>query len=139
MIPLAELPATAGCYVLHFSEPLAHARGYVGWAADIARRVAEHLDVEACRRAGCHLASHRGSPLVCAAVRAGRAVLVVQVYPGADRGLERRLHNRHHPRICVACRGQRPPRPRQLRLPIHREGRRARPLPIPLWRLAHAA
>jgi hypothetical protein len=55
VIPLAELPTTAGVYVLHLSEPLAHARGYTGWAADIARRVAEHLDVEACRQAGFHL------------------------------------------------------------------------------------
>jgi hypothetical protein len=51
MIPLNELPTTDGVYVLHFSQPLAHARGYVGWAADIARRVAEHLDVDACRQA----------------------------------------------------------------------------------------
>jgi hypothetical protein len=102
-------------YVLHLSEPLAHARGYVGWAADIARRVAEHLDVEACRQAGFHVASHRGSPLVCAAIRSGRSVIVVQLYPGGDRGLERRLHNRHHPRICPVCR-QRPLRPRRIRL-----------------------
>jgi len=139
MIPLAELPSTDGCYVLHLSEPLAHARGYVDWAAGIARRVAEHLDVEACRRAGFHVASHRGSPLVCAAVRAGRSVLVAQIYLGGDRGLERRLHNKHHPRICTLCRSQRPPRPRQLRLPIrsHREGRQPWPSPTPLWRLRH--
>ena len=62
MIPLGDLPSGPGVYVLHLSEPLAHARGYVGWAADIARRVTEHLDVEACRQAGFHVASHRGSP-----------------------------------------------------------------------------
>src|ERR671932_2144067 len=92
MIPLTEqLPTTDGVYVIHFSAPLAHAHGYVGWSADIARRVAEHLDVEACRQAGFHVASHRGSPLVCAAVRAGRSVTVAQIYPGGDRGLERRV------------------------------------------------
>jgi hypothetical protein len=116
MIPLAEQPTTDGVYVLHLSEPLAHARGCVGWAVDIARRVAEHLDVEACRRAGFHVASHRGSPLVCAAVRAGRSVTVAQIYPGGDRGLERRLHDRHHPRVCIECRSQRGQRGRQLRL-----------------------
>ena len=42
MIPLAELPTTEGLYVIHFSAPLAHARGYVGWSADIARIVAQH-------------------------------------------------------------------------------------------------
>ena len=120
MIPLAELPTTDGVYVIHFDRPLAHARGYVGWSIDIARRVTEHLDVEACRQAGFHVATHRGSPLVCAAVRAGRSVQVAQIYPGGDRGLERRLHNRHHPRICPTCRSQRPPRPRQYRLPFTR-------------------
>ena len=59
MIPLTELPATDGVYVLHLSEPLAHAHGYVGRAADIARRVAEHLDVEACRQAGFHVEGGR--------------------------------------------------------------------------------
>ena len=125
MIPLAELPTTDGVYVIHFSAPLAHARGYVGWAADIARRVAEHLDVEACARAGFHVVSHRGSPLICAAIRAGRSVVVAQVYPGGDRGLERSLHHRHHPRVCVLCKAQRPSRPRQLRLPFTR-----RPAPV---------
>jgi hypothetical protein len=66
-------------------------------------------------------------------------VWVAQVYPGGDRGLERRLHNRHHPRICAECRSQRPPRPRQLRLPIRTGGRRRRAASTPLWRLAHAA
>ena len=105
MIPIADLPNMSGCYVLHLSEPLAHARGYVGWAADIARRVAEHLDVEGCRQAGFHVASHRGSPLVCAAIRSGRSVIVVQLYPGGDRGLERRLHHPHHPEPVSSARG----------------------------------
>jgi hypothetical protein len=137
MIALAELPSTDGVYVLHLSEPLAHAHGYVGWAADISRRVAEHLDVEACRRAGLHVATHRGSPLICAAIRAGRSVQVAQVYPGGNRGLERGLHNRHHPRICALCRSQRPPTPRQLRLPMIRKGgRQCAASPAWLWRIA---
>jgi hypothetical protein len=39
------------------------------------------------------------------------------------------------------CRSQRPPEPRQLRLPIrtYREGRRPRSSPTPLWRVRHAA
>ena len=138
MIPLAELPTIDGVYVIHFSAPLAHAHGYTGWSADIARRVAEHLDVEACTRAGFHVASHRGSPLVCAAIRAGRTVEVAQVYPGGDRGLERRLHNRHHPRVCSLCRSQRPPRPRQL--PMYRRqpaSPRREAGAAPLWRLRH--
>jgi len=142
MIPLAELPTTDGVYVIHFSAPLAHARGYVGWSADIARRVAEHLDVQRCADAGFHVASHRGSPLVCAAIRTGRSVQVAQIYPGGDRGLERRLHNRHHPRVCTLCRSQRPPRPRQYRLPFPRRqpaSPRRGAGAAPLWRLRHAA
>ena len=83
---------------------------------DLGRRVAEHLDIEACCRVGFHVASHRGSPLVCGAIRSGRSVIVVQVYPGGDRGLERRLHNRHHPRICPSCRRQHPLQPRRIRI-----------------------
>jgi len=140
MMPLAEVPTTDGVYVIHFSAPLAHAHGYVGWSADIARRVAEHLDVQRCIDAGFHVASHRGSPLICAAVRAGRSVQVAQVYPGGDRGLERRLHHRHHPRICVLCKAQRPPRPRQIRLPFEtRQPAPSRGRRSPLWRLHHAA
>jgi hypothetical protein len=51
--------------------------------------------------------------------------------PG-DRGLERRMHNRHGTRVCPRCRSQRLLRPRQLpmfRKPASRRGRR--PL---LWR-----
>jgi hypothetical protein len=130
VIPLADLPTTDGVYVLHIDPPLAHAHGYTGWTLDLARRVAEHLDVEACRQAGSHLNAdacrraggcqhrthHPGSPLVCAALRSGRSVWVAQIYPGGDRGLERRLHDRHHPRVCVECRSQRGQRGRQLRL-----------------------
>ena len=140
MIRLAELPTTDGVYVIHFSAPLAHAHGYVGWSADIARRVAEHLDVQRCIDAGFHVASHRGSPLVCAAIRAGRSVTVAQIYPGGDRGLERRLHHRHHPRICVLCKARRPPRPRQYRLPFTRRqpaSPRRGAGAAPLWRLRH--
>ncbi len=137
MIALADLPTTEGVYLLHFSEPLAHARGYVGWSTDIARRVAEHLDVEACTRAGFHVSRHRGSPLVCAAVRAGRGVAVAQVYPGGDRGLERRLHNQHHPRVCPECKPRRRRAAgRQLRLFSTGAAHAAAPTPR---RLARAA
>jgi hypothetical protein len=60
-----------------------HAGHYVGIAldGDVDRRVWEHL-------------TGKGSPLVAAAVAAGLEILVVLDVPG-DRGLERRLHNRH--------------------------------------------
>ena len=103
-------------YVLEFSRPLAHARHYIGIAldGDVERRLSEHFAIEACQRAGAHLPSHRGSPLVCAVLRAGIGVELVAVIVG-DRGLERRLHNRHGTRVCPRCVAARP-RVRQLRL-----------------------
>ena len=76
-----------------------------------------------------------GSPLVAAAVAAGRAIDLVLSVRG-DRGLERKWHNRHGTRNCPRCKSQRPARPRQLRLQI----RRSQPAPnlgggrSPLWR-----
>jgi hypothetical protein len=57
--------------------------------------------VHLCRRHGRHdEAWHQGSPLVCAAVRAGIEVRLVQVWPDADRRFERKLHNRHGSQLC---------------------------------------
>src|SRR5438270_7808545 len=122
------MTAVGSVYLLCFDRPYHHARHYVGWTIDTdpARRFAEHL-------------AGQGSPLVRAVVAAGIAVRLVLTVPG-DRGLERRWHNRHGTRVCPRCRSQRPPRPRQLRLPIHTGGRRQRAASAsPLWRLAHAA
>lgn len=98
---------TAGAarvYVLHFGRAYHHARHYVGIAldGDVHRRFVEHL-------------YGHGSPLVRAVVAAGIDVQVVLDVPG-DRGLERRMHNRHRSRLCPICRNERPLRPRQLRL-----------------------
>ena len=122
-------------YLLHIEPAYHHARHYAGWTvdADPARRIAEHL-------------AGQGSPLVRAAVAAGRAVDPV-LSMSSDRGLERRWHNRHGTRVCPRCRSQRPARSRQLRLihirPSRREGRYAgSPTPaghtwrrLPDWRL----
>ena len=83
-------------YVLHIEPPYFHAANYIGWTVDLdpARRIAEHL-------------SGKGSPLVAAAVAAGRTIDLVLSVPG-DRGLERRWHNRHGTRVCPRCRSQRP-------------------------------
>jgi hypothetical protein len=89
-------PASSGCYLLHFSAPLAHAAYYVGFSDNIAERLAVHLDIHRWQRHGFHdEAWHRGSPLVCAAIRAGISVRLVQVWPDQDRTFERRLHHRH--------------------------------------------
>ena len=112
---------TRGCYLLHFSEPLAHAAHYLGYSDDIARRFAQHLQVASCQRHGRHdEAWHKGSPLVCAAVRAGIAVRLVRVWPDQDRSFERKLHHRHGSRLCPepGCQAAQQARQRQIRLPL---------------------
>jgi hypothetical protein len=121
-------PQLGTVYVLCIRPAYFHAAHYIGWTADPdpVRRVAEHL-------------AGSGSPLIRAAVAASRVIDLVLAVPG-DRRLERKWHNAHGPRVCPRCRRQRPPRPRQLRLPnIHTGGRRQRAAsPTPLWRLTHA-
>jgi hypothetical protein len=81
-------------YLVHLHRPYAHARHYLGWAADVERRLAEH-------RAG------RGSPLLRAAAAAGIDFQVVRTWPGT-RFEERRLHRfKNTPaRLCPICRGE---------------------------------
>jgi hypothetical protein len=119
--------ASGTCYLLCIQPPYFHAAHYAGWTidSDPARRVAEHL-------------AGQGSPLIRAAVAAGRRIDLVLSVPG-DRGLERRFHNRHGTRVCPRCCSQHLRRPRQLRLPIRKGAAIARPRLAFLWRLAHAA
>lgn len=81
-------------YLVHLQRPYRHARHYLGWAADVERRLAEH-------RAG------RGSPLLRAAAAAGISFDVVRMWPGT-RFEERRLHRfKNTPaRLCPICRGE---------------------------------
>ena len=76
-------------YLLHFSEPLQHARHYLGYceADDPSERVARHL------------AGH-GSPLVKAALARGIRVELAITLDG-DRNFERRIKNRGS--ICKWC------------------------------------
>jgi hypothetical protein len=91
-------------YLLHFSRPLAHARHYLGYAADgdADRRLQQHLRGE-------------GSPLVRAAIAAGITVSLARVWPNGSRTLERQLKSWHRGgRHCPLCR--RPRAGQQLRL-----------------------
>ena len=101
------LPAIRGVYLVCLDEPYFHPRHYVGYADDIARRIQTH-------RAG------QGSPLLAAATAAGIGWQVVQVWPGADRRFERKLHNRHGSRLCPRprCRAAQRERRLQLRLAV---------------------
>lgn len=90
-------------YLLHIEPPLVHARHYLGWTAndDVQIRVDRHL-------AGA------GSPLIRAAVQAGRQVTLVKTWPGTrdeERRLKRRGSSHRH---CPLCR------------PDHLAARRAR-------------
>lgn len=81
-------------YLVHLQRPYRHERHYLGWAADVQRRLAEH-------RAG------DGSPLLRAAAAAGIGFDVVRTWPGT-RFDERRLHRfKNTPaRLCPICRGK---------------------------------
>lgn len=76
-------------YLLHFSEPLQHARHYLGFceADDPSERVAQHL-------------AGRGSPLVKAALERGITVELAVTFDG-DRNFERRIKNRGS--LCRWC------------------------------------
>jgi hypothetical protein len=108
----APIPAISGVYLVHLDEPYFHARHYVGYADDIARRIETHH-------------KGRGSPLLAAATAAGIGWVVVQIWPGGDRRFERKLHNRHGSRLCPEpeCRAEQRRRRLQLRLPLECRGR----------------
>jgi hypothetical protein len=82
----------ATLYLLHFDPPLHHARHYLGYSTDSAKRIAAHL------------AGH-GSPLVRAALAHGCTVTLVRTWSDGTRTLERRLKNRKNgPQLCPVCR-----------------------------------
>ena len=104
------LPAIRGVYLACLDEPYFHARHYLGYADDIARRIQTHR-------------SGQGSPLLAAATAAGISWRVVQVWPDADRRFERKLHNRHGSRLC--------PRPRCVAAQLERRLQLRLPSPTP--------
>jgi hypothetical protein len=118
-------------YLLCFTGPdgrprrYRHAGHYCGWTAGpVEDRLAQHV-------------AGQGSPLVRAVLAAGLTVQLVATWPGT-RALERRLKvGPHGVRTCPRCRAYRPPKPRQLRLPMIRKGgRQCAASPAWLWRVA---
>lgn len=80
-------------YLLHFSKPFKHARHYTGWAKDVERRTAEHIE------GGC-----KCNPLVKAASAAGIRIEVARIYPGKTRDQERAMKNQGGAsRRCPLC------------------------------------
>ncbi len=81
-------------YLLHFDEPLAHARHYVGFANDLDARLA-------CHRAGT------GARLLAVLRDLGISWQLARVWDGADRKFERKLHNTHSTAdYCPMCHEQ---------------------------------
>src|SRR5947209_5592340 len=81
-------------YVIHLATRLHHAGHYLGFATDLAPRMAQHP-------------SGHGARLMEVIKMAGIEWKLVKVLPG-DRGLERRLNRRKNTprRLCPVCRGE---------------------------------
>jgi predicted GIY-YIG superfamily endonuclease len=79
-----------GVYLLHFDTNLAHARHYLGYAADIDRRLAEH-------------AAGQGARITAVCRERHITWRLVRTWAGT-RQVERRLKRQHHgPRLCPIC------------------------------------
>lgn len=84
---------TGFVYVLHFTQPVGHARHYVGFTSkdDVSERLAYH-------RAG------RGSRLIKALIEQGGDFELVKVWKHASRNFERRLkEGGSGARVCPCC------------------------------------
>jgi predicted GIY-YIG superfamily endonuclease len=78
-------------YLIHFDEPLHHARHYIGYACNVEGRLYYH-------RKGT------GSKLLAACNRKGISYRIVREWRG-DRTLERKLKNyKKAPQLCPICR-----------------------------------
>ena len=83
-------------YLLHFSEPVAHARHYIGWAEDgrLFRRLAQH-----------EAANGQATPLVRALIQRGGSFTLARTWGDVDRFFERKLKNRRNAsQLCPICR-----------------------------------
>lgn len=80
-------------YLIHFTQPYHHARHYIGFTADLPRRIAEH------QRDYLHLMG---------AVNAAKIPWVVaKVWPDGDRELERRLKRwKGAGQFCPICQAE---------------------------------
>lgn len=81
------------CYLLHFERPISDrhtTQHYLGWTDNLESRVNQHKSGAGSRL--CQVAKDREIPFE-----------VVRTWPG-DRGLERKLKNRHASnRLCPIC------------------------------------
>jgi predicted GIY-YIG superfamily endonuclease len=82
-----------GCYLLHFDRPIYGAQHYLGWATNVARRVAIHN-------------RGRGARLVAQALAAGIRVDLVRVWPDVDKARERALKRIGPKTYCPKCKSR---------------------------------
>lgn len=87
-----------GCYLLHCERPLSgRASHYIGWSSDMRLRIQAHMR------------GNGGAKIVEAYARNDIRFVVVRLWPGGDRDLERTLHNRKNsPKLCPVCQGRVP-------------------------------
>lgn len=93
-------------YLLHLSDPMPQgddprtgkpraAQHYIGFTTHLTKRLEHHR-------------SGNGSKMLRAAGERGIEFEVAQVWKGADRNFERRLHNqKNSPRLCPICKQKR--------------------------------
>jgi predicted GIY-YIG superfamily endonuclease len=88
-----DVPGTV--YLLHLDPPYKHARHYLGWAADLAARLAEHEHGQ-------------GARLLAVQKAAGGTWHLARTWPGATRNDERRIKDTGHvPHYCPDCQPER--------------------------------
>ncbi|MBA0084827.1 MAG: endonuclease [Acidobacteria bacterium Pan2503] len=78
------------CYLLQFERPYRHARHYLGWTVDLAARLDEHL-------------AGTGGRLLEVITAEGIGFSCVRTWPNTTLADERRLKNRHRPKLCPVC------------------------------------
>lgn len=104
-------------YLIHFSQALAHACHYIGYADNLERRLDEHestrwvrLDEPILAEDGTMWTGRRighGSVLLGAVNAAQIPWFLARTWPGGDRNWERQLHNyKKSHLLCPICTGQ---------------------------------
>jgi predicted GIY-YIG superfamily endonuclease len=85
---------TIGIYLIHLLPAYKHAKHYLGYADDIEPRIHAHL-------------YGKGARLTQVATDAGCTLLLVRIWEGGNRTMERMLKRRSHVRtLCPICRGE---------------------------------
>lgn len=85
------MPATV--YLIHFDSPYYHARHYIGYTTDLARRLDDHR-------------SGNGARLIEVITNAGITWRLARTWPDAGRDFERHLKRtyKNAPKLCPLCR-----------------------------------